>query len=373
VRGITLRQQFDEYPDDLNWVLVDRVARGLAEYKRQKHLQDFTDMVSMFADSEWNARLDVLFVDEAQDLSLLQWRVVQRLAKGCRRVVVAGDDDQAIYAWAGAAVEHFVGMPGKVQVLGQSWRVPQSVQGVAMEVINRVKQRRPKAWSPRPQAGVVRRVQSLDEIDFGTGEDVLVLARNAAFLRDDAAALLRTEGVLYSFRGAQSVKASVVDAILDWERLRRGEAITVDDAARVYEQISVGPHLTKGYKKLPGFEDREAEVTMRDLHERGGLKTEAIWHEALDRISAEDRAYMLKALRRGEKLARNPTVKLSTIHGAKGGEAQHVILLRDMAFRTYKAMETHPDDEHRCFYVAATRAMQQLTIVAPQTRRSYDI
>ncbi len=114
-------------------------------------------------------------------------------------------------------------------------------------------------------------------------------------------------------------------------------------------------------------------MTLDDLKNRGGLKTDKIWHEALDRITPEDRVYMVRALRRGEKLARRPNVKLSTIHGAKGGEAQTVVLFRDVAYRTYKEMQKNPEDEHRVFYVGATRAMNKLIIVAPQTRRSYDI
>lgn len=374
VRGVPLRQQYDEHPDDLPWALVDRVGRGLAEYKRAKSLVDFSDMLVMFAESEWNARLEVLFVDEAQDLSVAQWRVVERLARGARRAVVAGDDDQSIYRWAGAAVEHFVHLPGASRVLGQSWRVPSAVQGVALDLIGRVRERRPKAWAPRQGApGAVVRVGSLDEVDFGAGEDVLVLSRNACFLRDDAAALLRSEGILYELKGYPSVRQSVVDAVLDWERLRRGEAVTVDAAGRVYELMKAGEGYARGHKKLPAFHERDAEVTLDALRARGGLTTDVIWHDALTRLTPEERAYMLRALRRGEKMTRRPTVRLSTIHGAKGGEAKHVVLLRDVAWRSYQEAERLPDDEARVFYVGATRAMERLTIVAPQTRRSYEL
>lgn len=373
VRGVSLRQQYEDSPDDLPWPLVERVARGLEEYKKAKHLSDFTDMLSTFADRGAPVGLHVLFVDEAQDLSMLQWRAVDRLAEGCRRVVVAGDDDQAIYRWAGAAVEHFVRLPGVATVLEQSWRVPRTVQEVAGEPLRRIKDRREKSWLARPEAGVVRRVGSLDELDFDAGRQVLILARNSCFLRDDAAALLRSLGVVYEMRGYSSVRQTVVDAVLDWERLRRGEAVLVSEIAKVYELMVAGEGYARGNKKLPSFTDRDAPATMDDLRARGGLLTNEIWHRALTRITAEERVYMVKALRRGEKFTRRPTVKLSTIHGSKGGQAPHVILLRDMAWRSYQEMQTRPEDEARCFYVACTRAQETLTIVSPQTRRSYDV
>lgn len=374
VRGIPLRQQYDEDCDDLPWSIVERVARGLEEWKRAKHMLDFTDLLQQFVDSDWHARLEVLFVDEAQDLSLLQWRVVEKLARGARRVVIAGDDDQAIYRWAGAAVEYFISLPGRVQVLEQSWRVPAAVQAPALEAVGRVKGRRDKQWRPRVNAvGEVRRVQSIDEIDFHAGEDTLVLSRNACFLRDDTIPVLQGEGVIYEFRGHPSVKQSLVDAILDWERLRKGEHITVESALKIYEYMGTRTAVAHGYKKLPGFDDKTLLVGMNELQERGGLLTDAIWHDALTSLKAEDRAYMTRALRRGEKLTRRPTVRLSTIHGSKGGEAQHVVLYRDMAQRTFREMQRWPEDEARTFYVAATRAKERLTIVAPQTRRAYDI
>ena len=52
--------------------------------------------------------LDVMFVDEAQDLSPLQWAVVRKLAERAKRIYVAGDDDQAIYKWAGADVDYLI-------------------------------------------------------------------------------------------------------------------------------------------------------------------------------------------------------------------------------------------------------------------------
>ena len=385
VRCIPLRQQYDQNDDNLPWTLVERIARGLAEFKRNRGLVDYTDMLQMFVDGSWIPELDELYVDEGQDLSELQWRVVWKIAEGVwargGRVVVAGDDDQAIYRWAGAAVERFVDMPGRVQVLGQSWRVPSSAQELCAEIIGRVRHRRPKEWKPRQLDdkmrgegltlnGEIRRVGKFYDADIW-GKDVLILGRNAFYLRP-VMDWLRSEGCVFEWRGHPSVTRSTMEAIVSWERLRKGEAITGDEARTVYDRMSSGVGVKRGHKKLTAFGEND-QVTMKDLMDRGGLMTDRIWHEALDRVPAEERSYMLRARQRGESLQKRPRVRVGTMHGAKGGQADHVIVLRDMASRTYAEMRENPEDEHRVQYVAASRTRQLMTVVAPTGRASYDI
>jgi superfamily I DNA/RNA helicase len=61
-------------------------------------------------------------------------------------------------------------------------------------------------------------------------------------------------------------------------------------------------------------------------------------------------------------------VRVSTIHGSKGGEARHVVVLREMARRTHGEMiAAGGDDERRVWYVAVTRAREKLTIVGSRT------
>ena len=62
----------------------------------------------------------------------------------------------------------------------------------------------------------------------------------------------------------------------------------------------------------------------------------------------------------------DPKIHLSTIRGAKGGEADNVMLLTDLSRKSQEAMEKDSDDECRVFYVAATRARNELHIVQPQ-------
>lgn len=372
VRCRPLREQYDADDDDLPWVEVDRVSRALVEFKRAHHLLDYTDMLQqLVAAGDWRAGLDVVLVDEAQDLSALQWAVVDKVAAGARRVVVAGDDDQAIYGWAGAAVDQFISMSHPASVLALSHRVPVSVQEVAQHVISRISHRRPKEWLPRGEPGVVERIGGVGDADL-SGSDVLILARNNYILRDQVLPVLRAAGVLYQWHGQSSVQPSTLAAIVTWEKLRRGEEVPAEDVVGAYGLMSTGRGVLRGFKGLPGMQPQQL-VSMQHLREHGGLVTDAIWHDALDRIPEDERLYMVRALRGGERLQRTPRIRLSTIHGSKGGEADHVVLLRDMARRTHDEMWYHPDDESRTWYVGVTRARQRLSIAMPATARSYDV
>ena len=76
--------------------------------------------------------------------------------------------------------------------------------------------------------------------------------------------------------------------------------------------------------------------------------------------------YIRAVLRRGENIRKQPRIKLSTIHGSKGGEADNVMLLTDLSYGPYKSSKDTQqgrDDELRVFYVGATRAKKKLVIV----------
>lgn len=370
VRMMDLETMYNEQHDELPWSFVSRVARGLAAYKERYRLLDYTDMLDRFANSEWTPQLDEMYVDEAQDLSLLQWRVVEKMASTCSKVTIAGDDDQAIYKWAGAAVQHFVDLRGDVEVLGQSWRCPPEVQSLSHEIITRVTNRRPKEWAPRAGEGRVLRVQDFAQVDL-SGRDVLILARNEFVLRD-LMEPIKADGIIYEYKGHTSVSRPILEAVRTWESIRRGEIVTADEARRAYEYMSSGVGVRRGFKKLEGMAP-DLMVSLQFLKDQGGLMREDIWHQALDRIPPVEKAYLLRAREKGESTVAKPRVRLSTIHGAKGGEADHVVILRDVANRTYNEMQQSPEDEARVWYVGVTRAREQVTIVAPQSNMHYEV
>jgi superfamily I DNA/RNA helicase len=74
-------------------------------------------------------------------------------------------------------------------------------------------------------------------------------------------------------------------------------------------------------------------------------------------------------LRRGFKLSSSDRIKLSTIHGAKGGESENVLLFLDLSPRFAKDYAINADDVNRLFYVGVTRTKKNLHLVLPKQQQ----
>ena len=122
--------------------------------------------------------------------------------------------------------------------------------------------------------------------------------------------------------------------------------------------------MARGHRTFKG--DSGELFTLDMLKEHYGLLDAPIWHEALGKIAHDKRDYMISVLRHGSKLSDGSRIKLSTIHGAKGGEADNVMLLMDLSPKFARDFQKNGDDVHRLFYVGVTRAKQSLHLVLPK-------
>jgi len=370
-RRVSLRTQYHESETPLSWALVEYVSEGYQNYKAALGLLDYTDLLEMFAACahERLSRFKLVFLDEAQDLSLLQWEIAHAIDDIALRMYAAGDDDQSIYFFSGASPEHFIELPGGSETLAQSYRVPRAVHSLATRISSRIAHRFPKQYRPRDADGSVVRVGSLDQIDMSHGS-WFVLAQ-ANYMLGPASSLLQSMGYLYERNGHRSISQSLSLAINGWEQLRKGREIGVDMAQAGYSFMSGnGKRVARGKKSLP--DDPEGRFTFQRLRDHHGLLAtgDMIWHDAMDRIPDENRAYIVALLRRGEKFNADARIRLSTIHGSKGGEADNVVLFSDLS---NAALHGNQDALHRVFYVGATRAKENLYIIDPDNfSRSYD-
>ena len=282
----------------------------------------------------------------------------------------AGDDDQAIYRWAGADVDHFINLPGGNEVLSQSYRIPRSVHRLAETIVSRIHHRFPKQYKPKTEEGTVRRITDVRQVDMSEGS-WLVMAQ-ANYMLTDLAYELKSMGYLFERNGSRSISTSLSTAVNSWERVRNGGLIHVASARTMYKYMTGnGVKVLRGKKKIVGEEDNL--ITFETLVENHGLLAtkDMPWFEALDQIPPADRIYITALLRTGEKFNAVPRIRLSTIHGTKGGEAENVVIFTDL---TRAALNTGGDDLHRVFYVGITRTMQNLFIVEPEDfTRAYNL
>ena len=99
------------YSPTLDKQLLQILKDEVENYKDSYKLKDFTDMIEKFNVAELCPKYDIVFIDEAQDLSPVQWKMVDIIRENSKYVILAGDDDQAIYGWAGADVKKFQNEP----------------------------------------------------------------------------------------------------------------------------------------------------------------------------------------------------------------------------------------------------------------------
>lgn len=373
VRGLTLKDWHANHrQDDIALYEMERAEDTIRRYKIKYGKVDFHDIIDHFIRTEVVPPVKVLFVDEAQDLQPLQWKMVEAIAKNCDHVFIAGDDDQAIFRWAGADVERFINLEGNTRVLDQSYRVPWAINSLATNISDHIQNRREKDWKPKENSpGKIHKVKEISQIDMSKGS-WLLLGRNA-FLLDQFTEYCRLKGWLFTARNEAAVDEKVLHAIRRWEDLRQGGRLPASEVKIVYQYLEPYTGVQGGFKKKVKELDDDVMLTIDMLWESYGLMTKKIWHEALLRIKDNQRLYLLEALKKGEKVTRPARITISTIHGVKGGEADNVVLCGDMARRTYREYMENRDDEHRVWYVGVTRAKENLYLLEPKTKNHFDL
>jgi len=350
-RCTTVKEEFnleEHDPKNVEWSQLKHIDDNLKIYKEKKKLLDFNDMIDMLTkQSEKLPDFDVIFIDEAQDLSPLQWKLYDILKTKTKDIYLAGDDDQAIFAWAGADVKRFIEEPAKEKVLKYSKRISKAVQEQSIVPINNIVGiRKLKQYYPRNFEGKCEEINDIDEIDLSTGK-WLILTRTISRLLKIQDKLIE-KGLYFESNRGKSVK------------------VRMYNASNNYRDWCNGKEL--------------AEEEIKDIKDfTGDVKWNAKenWFTAFRLAKDEDKEYLLHVLENEENLEKPARIWLSTIHAIKGGEQDNVILCLDMGDKIIKAIkrsQDKEDEEHRVWYVGTTRARNNLyKLKAKITRKGYQL
>ena len=370
LRNISFEKQYDlkEHTQDVEFNKLKIIANELERYKKEYGLIDYNDMILNFIRSNSSPNFDVVFIDEAQDLSLMQWKMVKTIWNRTTDNYIAGDDDQAIFKWAGADVDSFIALDGKFIRLTQSHRVPAKIHEIAMKIISKVNNRIPKLWKPKMKEGKLTIHADFRDIDMSQGE-WLVLTRTRSLL-DELEDILYQKGYFYKNKFKKGYESDLYESITQWEKWRKGGTLDYQTISNIFSYIS--PRQLE--KEKITLMNKSDFYSLKDCQKKYGLLTEKVWYEALDEAPFRRVSYIRKMRQNGEKLNQDPRITLSTIHGAKGGQCQNVVLLTDLTRRTYEEYEKRPDEVNRLFYVGATRTKEHLHIVEPKdVYKSYQL
>jgi len=363
IKENTLEEEYntDMYSEDIDKHQLKILNDEVDNYKQAYGLVDYTDMIEKFNVSKLCPKYDVVFIDEAQDLSPIQWRMYDILKKNSKHIILAGDDDQAIYGWAGADVKRFQEEPAKDIILPQSYRIPEKVQNIASCILNRIPDDRriKKKWSARPEQGYVEYITSIEDIPLDSG-DWLILGRTNYRLKN-LVPQLKERGLYFEIKDRKSYRTRLYRSIQDYTRWTNGDKLSLSECKDLFEFLELDKELT--------------DERMYDLKEFGFSFTDH-WYQVF-KSDPEECLYIREMTRNKEKLSEDPRIKLSTIHAAKGGEATNVLIILDNTKRIREAIEKNQDkydEEQRVWYVGVTRTKQNLYIMAAKKEdKGYDI
>ena len=342
-RDVTIREEFDRNEHDrkqIKWSTLKHIHDNLKKYKETAKLQDFNDIINNVLEKV--PQFDVIFIDEAQDLSPLQWKLYDKLKENSKDVYLAGDDDQAIFAWAGADVERFIKEPAKEKVLNKSKRISRSVQEESNKPVERISGiRKQKEYLPRDHEGECKYISNLGQVDLKKGK-WLILTRTKNQLLE-LMKEVRKKNLYYQSNKGRSYKV------------------------RLYKAAKLYTDWTKG-RVLDEKEEKECQDFMGEEHFNRKLN----WYDMFVAAPEKEIRYIRLMLENGEDLDADARIFMSTIHAIKGGEEDNVILALHQGDKIQKSIKRSVDkrdEEERVWYVGITRARNNLYKLKSKIKR----
>lgn len=305
---------------------------------------DFDDMIlfPLVKNLRVKYTKDLMIVDEAQDLSPARQALIRKFLGASGRLVIVGDDRQAIYGFSGADAQSLANLTAQfgmtVLPLTTTWRCPQAVVRLAQTLVPDLQA------SPTALEGAVLKLDAMPD-DLKVGD--AILCRNTAPLIQQAYRLIRA-GIPAKVEGRQI-----------------GEGLKA--LARRWKVRTISALLNR----LEEYKDREIQKAM-------AKGNEAKVEEVTDRVGTLVEICQACLLRNKKTVADVITfvddlfadgaenaVILATYHRSKGREWDRVLLLEHAARCPSRAarQDWQKAQETNLAYVAFTRAKHTLAFV----------
>ena len=378
------QERFRVAPQSLSFAEVAEVYRAYDALKQESEQLDFEDILLLLVGilEEQNSIIDrvrsqyrYFTVDEYQDVSPLQQRLLNLWLGNRKEICVVGDPDQSIFSFAGSSNEYLLDFTkrypeAEVLRLNRNYRSTSQIVNVANKIMDR------ELISVRGSGDVNVRLTAHgnEGVESEKLTDRIIALIKSGVDSREIAVLFRRNDQLHDY-AAQLIEAGIPVNIVGYNqgqrpffydgkikeaiRLIRGAAIARDTAldgidltGQVIGVLSAtGWHPTRSLGADPRlrliefvaeFQERIPQATLRDLinefdeRERSNVEPEVIG------------------------------VVLSSIHAAKGLEWNHVFIprLKEGVLPISYAMNSDElmAEERRLFYVAVTRARDSLSL-----------
>lgn len=300
--------------------------------------------------------LDSLFVlangcvvHNCQDITALQWKVIELAFAKAEKIFIAGDENQCLYTYNGARPDFLINFAKQfpTEYLSISHRIPKQVYYLAKGIVDLIDDKTEKPFDMKKEnvKGKIVQIDNFERllnfIDVDNLEDKketewYIICRNNCYLEEPKDILEENLIPYWTSDGF----------FMDGEILRR-----------IKDYYNFGLKGYKTEKKKKEFAERFNIVDFNLPFTESNLFTEHkkfIYYNFVECYGIEKLEEMCKW---------NPQILVSSIHHVKGGEARNVALLLDTTRKVDINLYNKIDEELRVLYVAVTRTKENLILI----------
>ena len=354
-----------------NLSMIAQVYEAYESLKKQERTLDFEDVLLLtvgMLEEDRGVRERVrdqyryFTVDEYQDVSPLQQRLLNLWLGNREELCVVGDAAQTIYSFAGATSNFLLNFQNRfpnAQVfrLSRGYRSTPEIINSANRILRQanlvsdhgIELQSANDHGDKPMVNGFN--TSADEISYVVGEVAKEIAKGTD--SSEIAILARTNAQLDQVKSALN-NLKIASQIKSGERFF--DRVDVRDAMRVIRSASVlpseiGDWYTDLVSVLRPFGDADYVIAFlrlaKSIQENGGTNMRAFLREIEDRAEQNNPPTL-------------PGITLATLHAAKGLEWNHLFLIG--VSDGVLPMGNDLNEERRLFYVGVTRAKQRIQI-----------
>ncbi len=388
---------------------IPEAIRAWRSWKGNNDLVGFADMLERVKQRSLLPNVDYLVIDEFQDITTLQYDVYEEWRPHMKRVLIAGDDDQVVYAWQGADPDLLLDEEVDEDViLPNSYRLPSQILHAVNQEVCHIEKRQEKNLKPRKEGGEVEAITNRSMLDLTrevvrtveqTDESVMVLFRARyqmfqfidEFIDQGIPFKCLTDQRMWTDRLSQyvdAVEALAEDEPVDGLQARRLADMLADSAFGTGERDDLFDEVDR-LEEEAGVDDLvDLEVEPAVIRDHAPFVPDPpAAADMLRKVTQFQRrsvsAYFASTYRGMDR----DRVRLGTIHSAKGREADHVFVATDLTEKVVEQMAatveqdgkavpgdveftkrtspvpTMTDNERRVFYVGMSRARERLVLM----------
>jgi len=391
---------------------VDFLIYSIKKYnnwKKEHNKKDYIDSIIYVLKNKIDVPVRVLIVDEAQDLSYSQTKLIDLWIKEYDKefFVISGDDDQAVHEWRGATPEYLIEFDCEnlyEHILDVSYRLPKNVAIFCNHILKTITYRKRKFITSHKSFGNIKyhtnvnlfNLNKILEKYYNPDSRTYLLFRTNKLLNEVANYLFRESDIVFGIINSNTQRWSLkfISISNALNKLQQGKNLTKTEIMYLFDTLPTRTCLEHGVKTNIENSDRleytakevlsmtklwKPQKTLINLEETQQDFNKKIKERILkyinyygnpkdnEKIIEKNELYRRKLERINKIIGISYideqrieyNVELSTFHRSKGLEADNVFVF----LGTSEYFSTIDDSERRCFYVACSRTKQNLIFV----------